>query len=295
MSSSVAWVPFCSTGRCPLPRSAAALAALNSGADRPLLFARTDRNDMVVRQPDVDACIAQIREHDIGLFVVDPFVETHEVNENSNEQIKAVASMLREIARAANCSVLLVHHTAKPPQGMSDGHAGNINTARGASALVGVARVVQTLFSMSEADAERTGVSNEERHVYLRLDDAKANLGLVSPDATWYRKVGVELPNGDEVGVLAPHVFEPASDRFTTQVATEILTLIDQRWRDGNPFNASVQSPRYVVPAMVQTFGLSVRNARRLLRDWIAGGMVASAMYNSDSKARGLKVLRWPG
>ena len=109
-----------------------------------------DRHDQVIRQPDVDACIARIREHDIGLFVVDPFVETHDVNENSNEQIKAVASMFRDVARAGNCSVLLVHHTAKPPQGMSDGHAGNMNTARGASALVGVARVVQTLFGMSE-------------------------------------------------------------------------------------------------------------------------------------------------
>jgi RecA-family ATPase len=103
--------------------------ALNSGADRPLLFAKVQRHDQVIRQPDVDACIKQIQEHDIGLFIVDPFVETHAVNENSNEQIKAVASMFRDVARSANCSVLLVHHTAKPPQGTSDGHAGNMNTA----------------------------------------------------------------------------------------------------------------------------------------------------------------------
>ena len=53
----------------------------------------------MIRQPDVDGCIEQIREHNIGLFVVDPFVETHEVNENSNEQIKIVAAMFREVAR----------------------------------------------------------------------------------------------------------------------------------------------------------------------------------------------------
>ncbi len=269
--------------------------ALNSGADRQLLFARIERADMVIRLPDVDACIARIRERDVGLFVVDPFVETHAVNENSNEQIKAVAAMFRDVARATNCSVLLVHHTAKPPQGMSDGHAGNMNTARGASALVGVARVVQTLFGMSEADAELYGVSQEDRHLYLRLDDAKANLGLISADATWYRKIGVELANGDDVGVLVPHVFEPANDRLTTHAAIEILKLIDQRWRDANPFSASVQSPRYVVPVMVQSFGCTAKEARRLLRDWIANGMVASEIYNSDSKARGLKVLRWPG
>ncbi len=79
-----------------------------------------------------------------------------------------------------------------------------MNTARGASALVGVARVVQTLFAMSERDAERYDIPTEERHFLLRLDDAKANLGLISPEARWFRKVGVELPNGDEVGVLVP-------------------------------------------------------------------------------------------
>lgn len=178
--------------------------ALNSGADRPLLLARADKSGMVIRLPDVDACIAKIRENDIGVFIVDPFVETHEVNENSNEQIKVVAAMYREIARATQCAVLLVHHTAKPPQGASDGYAGNMNAARGASALVGVARVVQTLFGMSERDADWYGVAPKERHLYLRLDDAKANLGLVSPDALWFKKIGVDLANGDQVGVLEP-------------------------------------------------------------------------------------------
>lgn len=270
--------------------------ALNSGADRPLLFARTDRHDQVVRQPDVDACIAQLKEHDVGLFVVDPFVETHEVNENSNEQIKAVAGMLREIARAANCAVLLVHHTAKPPQGMSDGHAGNMNTARGASALVGVARVVQTLFSMSEADAEHLGVKADERHLYLRLDDAKANLGLISSEASWYRRDSVTIANGDEMGVLVPHSFglEP-QDGVSPFLATQILKQVDQRWREGNPYSASIQSPRYVVPMMVRDHGCSPKVARTLLRDWILNAMVATETYDKHAKAQGLRVLKWPG
>ncbi len=269
--------------------------ALNSGADRPLLFAKVDRRDQVIRQPDVDACIARIREHDIGLFIVDPFVEAHAVNENSNEQIKAVAAMFRDIARAANCSVLLVHHTAKPAQGKSDGHAGNMNTARGASALVGVARVVQTLFGMSEADAKKFGVTLDDRHQYLRLDDAKANLGLINSAPTWYRKTGVQLPNGDEVGVLVPHELEGTSSRLSTHMAVEILKRIDERWRNGSPFSASPQSPRYVVPMMVESFSLSPKDARSLLREWIGNGLVVTASYDTHAKANGLKVVRWPG
>jgi hypothetical protein len=182
--------------------------ALNSGADRPLLVAKVDRASTVIRMPDVDACIEHIRAHQIGAFIVDPFVETHEVAENSNEQIKAVAVMFREIARAGNCAVMLVHHTAKPPQGSSDGHAGNLNTSRGASALAGVTRIVQTLFSMSARDAEQHGVDDDERHLFVRLDDAKANLGLISGRARWFRRVGVTIANGDEVGVLVPDQLE---------------------------------------------------------------------------------------
>lgn len=269
--------------------------AMNSGADRPLLFARTDGHGMVIRLPDVDGCIQQIREHDIGLFIVDPFVETHEVNENSNEQIKIVAAMFREVARAANCAVLLVHHTAKPAQGMSGGHAGNMNTARGASALVGVARVVQTLFGMSEADAEQLGVRATDRHLYLRLDDAKANLGLISSDAKWFQRIGVELPNGDEVGVLVPHSFAANHETSSTATVIEILKLIDERWREKEPFSASAQSDRYVVPVMTQRFGLTRKAARSLLTSWIANEMVRSETIDSHSKARGLRVLTWPG
>jgi hypothetical protein len=180
------------------------LLAVNSGTDRPLLVARTDRNGTVLRLPDVDACIRHIRERQYGLFVVDPFIETHEADENSNKEIRAVGALFRDIAHQAECAVLLVHHTGKPPQGSSDGHAGNVNTARGASALVGVARIVQTLFSMSPRDAQRYNVKDEDRRLFVRLDDGKVNPALVSGGPRWYRRSGVVIANGDDVGVLIP-------------------------------------------------------------------------------------------
>jgi hypothetical protein len=183
--------------------------AMNSGADRPLLVAKADRAGNVVRLPDVDGCIEHVRRHAIGLLVVDPFAETHEVGENSNEQIRAVAAMFRDIARQGPCAVMLVHHTAKPPQGGSDGHAGNMNSARGASALLGVARVVQTLFGMSRRDAEELGLAEEERHRHVRLDDAKANLGPPGGATRWFRREAVAIGNGDEVGVLVPAELAP--------------------------------------------------------------------------------------
>ena len=91
-----------------------------------------------------------------------------------------------------------------------------------------------------------------------------------------------------------PHQFESTNNRPSAH-GVEILKRIDERWRDGNPFSASSQSPRYVVPMMVQSFGLSRKDARNLLRDWIATGCVVSEPYDTHAKAQGLRVLRWPG
>jgi hypothetical protein len=79
-----------------------------------------------------------------------------------------------------------------------------MNTARGASSLLGVARVVQTLYGMSGRDADRLGIKDEDRHRYVRLDDAKANLSVITAAARWYERISVTIANGDEVGVLQP-------------------------------------------------------------------------------------------
>jgi hypothetical protein len=44
---------------------------------------------------------------------------------------------------------------------------------------------------MSARDAEQHGIDDDDRHRIVRLDDAKANLGLISGRARWFRRVGV--------------------------------------------------------------------------------------------------------
>ncbi|MBN8959192.1 MAG: AAA family ATPase [Rhizobiales bacterium] len=129
--------------------------ALNSGADRALMVARAAKDGSAVRTPDVDALVERIRAAAVGLLVVDPFAEVHAVEENDNARVREVAALFREVARRGDCAVLLIHHTSKPAAASSDAYAGNQNAARGASSLTGVARVVQTLFAMSERDADR--------------------------------------------------------------------------------------------------------------------------------------------
>lgn len=208
--------------------------ALNSGADHQLLLAKPLSDGTVIQLPDVEACIEYIQKNDITAFFVDPFIETHQCEENSNPQIKAVGQMYREIARRGKCAVGLSHHTVKPQQGSSEGHAGNMNTARGASSLIGVARVIETLFSASKKDAEQYGIKEDERHLYVRLDDAKANLSLASPEARWFIRRSVVIGNEDEVGVLEPIEMTgtamPAKtdDDFNHTIIATLLALFEK-------------------------------------------------------------------
>lgn len=206
----------------------------NSGSTRQLIVAKRDRNGNVIRCPDVDGCIEHIKKYGIKSFTVDPFVETHEVEENSNAEIKAVAALYREIAQRADCAVTLVHHTSKPPEGRSDSHIGNMYSGRGASSLVGVARVSLTLFGMTERDAERLGVAPEDRRKYIRLDDAKMNLSLQSGEPAWFERAAQEIGNGklglqgDKVGVLRPKDFTAEAEAVAERQRNERSGLVEQ-------------------------------------------------------------------
>jgi hypothetical protein len=150
---------------------------------------------------------------------------------------------------------------------------------------------------MAQPDAESLGVAEADRNRFVRLDDAKGKLAPPS-GALWFEREGVAMPYGligEEVGVLVPRSLEPERGGPSTAAVVQILKEIDARWREGNPFSAAPQSPRYVVPVMVQNHGLSPKCARGLLRDWIANGMVAPRVFDTHLKTQGLQVLAWPG
>jgi hypothetical protein len=272
---------------------------LHSGVDaEKFVVARRGKNESVIVQVRAHQLAQFLRDAAIDLLVIDPFVQIHTVSENVNEEIEQVMMALRDISVTANCALHLVHHTRKPPAGTSH-QAGDIVAVRGGGAIVGDAHFVFTLADMGQADGENLGVAEADRKKFIRLDDAK---GKVAPPsgALWFERVGVMMPYGlmgEEVGVLVPRSFEQSqgANDVPTFTVVKILKEIDQRWRDGNPFSGSQQSPRCVVPVMTQKHGMGAKAARRLLSQWIVNGMVAVEEFNSDSKAKGLKVVAWPG
>jgi hypothetical protein len=178
---------------------------LNSGVDQPLMLALRTQEGSIVQSRQVKQAAAEIKAAGIGLVVLDPLVELHQAVENDNVQMRAVMATVRDIAVHGDCAVLLATHTRKPPGASSDGFAGDMDAARGASSQSGVIRVGATLFSASPKDAKAWRMQGNHLD-FVRLDVAKNNLGPLSGQPMWFRRASVEIGGmgGESVGVLTP-------------------------------------------------------------------------------------------
>ena len=93
---------------------------MNSGEERPLVMAKIDDDGFTIVHPDQEVVSRHIIENKIGLLVVDPFAESHTLEENSNPQMVQATAAWREVARKTGCSILLVHHVRKGGNGDSN-------------------------------------------------------------------------------------------------------------------------------------------------------------------------------
>jgi hypothetical protein len=204
---------------------------VSSGVETPLILA-TRRDYGVVATAQVGEIIAEVQANKIGTLILDPLVEFHEASENDNVQMRAVVGQVRRIAQEGNCATLLATHTRKPSQASSDGFAGEMDAARGASAQLGVVRVGATIFSMSPKDAKSYLLpSGKTYRDFVRLDIAKNNLAPVLPEPIWFQREGVMIGggferNGESVGLLRPVTLVKKAGDKTTSAAPHLPTVL---------------------------------------------------------------------
>jgi AAA domain/Bifunctional DNA primase/polymerase, N-terminal len=263
-----------------------------------IVIAQTDpKTKAVIRTQLYTQLIKTIVENEIGVVVVDPFAETFIGDENSNSEMKWAAIAWREIARVTNAAVQLVHHTRKYAGQM----AGDSDAARGGGALVNAARIVSTLFTMTEEEAEKFGIDPEERLKYVRHDDAKANLTLVSGKARWFEKVSVTLPNGrngippDEIGVLSPWEPPGVFDGVSTSQIHACLDRITDGLPDGSGqyYTFSKTSlQRYVGTAVEGELNVDTAQADRIVQAWKQSGLLIEEAYADEKRGRVTKIVR---
>lgn len=207
---------------------------IGSGVEAPLLIAKRAESGRLTASKEHAELIDLLRREEIGVAMFDPFVELHQAEENDNVEIAAVGRAFRAIAVKAHCAVLLSHHTRKPPSGESTGHAGNMDSARGAGSLVGVTRMGATLYTIDEKTAASHGVAEEDRHLYVRLDDGKGNMSLISGKPTFFRRESVNigtLDDPEEVGVLRAADLgrkQSKADRDKVEVMDALRALMEE-------------------------------------------------------------------
>jgi hypothetical protein len=220
----------------PLPLREEGKLFWNSGVERPLIIAKRKKDRSIIEAAEVEKIIARIKRKGIDVFIIDPLVEFHEGEENDNVQMRQVMAVARRIAVDGNCAVLVVGHTKKPPQASSESYAGDIDALRGASAQANVMRIVYTFFNMSKKDAKNWGVSEDDAHLYARMDDAKANLFLSKDRPRWFKRVPVKLggPAGETIGVLEPVALSRGQN-------TDVLETIAKTIAAGNGLSLGKQ------------------------------------------------------
>lgn len=214
-----------------------------------------------------------VRGFGARFVVLDTAADLFGGNENIRIQVRQfVANACGRIAREIDGAVLLCAHPSL--SGMASG--------AGSSGSTAWSNTVRSRLYLTPAKAE----DGEEPDPDVRiLTRKKSN----------YARAGESLTLRWTDGVMVPVEAENADGSPSTHTAVEILKLIDERWKEKSPFSGSAQSDRYVVPVMVQRFGLTRTAAKSLLGSWIANEMVRSETVDSHVKARGLRVVRWPG
>jgi len=159
------------------------------------------KKGMVINHAAVAELVQGVRERDIKLLIVDPFVRCHSVKENDNDGIDLVLQQFQDITEETGCAVSLVHHMSK---GKAD--PGNADKSRGATAFISSVRVAHTLYTMTDKEAAQFNVPIADSDLYRRLDSAKANMSRKSKSPHWFKMQTRKMFFDDEDVVAVPEM-----------------------------------------------------------------------------------------
>jgi len=176
-----------------------------SGRDDDLILARGDEGEIVeLTFQRVERFCEEWRP---DVIVLDPLQNMTESPE-TNDVFRRLGKRLSLLADEADCSIEIVHHVRK-----LNGKAAEMEDSRGGSSLIGAVRAGRVLNPMTPEDAAKAGL---ETHIdHFRVDDGKANLARRAERAAWFRRLGVQIGNGDWVAVAEPWQWPDAFEGVT--------------------------------------------------------------------------------
>ena len=254
-----------------------------------ITLAAEGRDGLITNDALLEHMTKKIKENNIGVVILDPFVSAHLVNENNNGSVQAVVAMLRKLARDTNTSIMLVHHIRK-----TNGDDATVDSIRGAGSLIGAARAARVINRITPEDAQALGVNENESRGIFRLDDGKANLAPPSDKAVYRQMVSVEIANGEHIGVATEFKLPDLFDGVETKDLYTIQRTVAKAEADDNAYRADVRAKNWIGQAVAEQLNLDLdkpgdkARAKAIAKKWISTG--ALKIEDIPSKRHGRDV-----
>jgi hypothetical protein len=224
-----------------------------------------------------------LEERRPDVLILDPLVELHDAEENDNTAIRAVMAKFRALAIQYQMAVVLIHHARKG----AGSSAGDPDSLRGASSIVGAARVVLTVLSMDEEQAGKLGINSKDRTRYFRVDGAKSNYAPLH-EAEWFQRIEYQLDN--EEGVAAAVPWEPPS-AFGDLTSSLLNTALDQIAAGPTPgilYSPSKRggSSRWCGQVLMDVADMEEPRARQSVAQWLESGLLHKTTFHHPELRR---------
>ncbi|MBG0797113.1 AAA family ATPase [Methylocystis sp. L43] len=236
---------------------------MTSGVGNPLLLALENSKGRVEPPAELAETVACVKQYGIGVVMLDPVQELHEVDENDNSAMAKVWASARSVAAEANTSVALIAHPRKPDGASSAGHAGNMHVLRGASSQTGVARIVRTMFSLTDDEAKQLNIPPQDRGRYARIDAAKNNLALKNWRPTYIERRTVQVGANKRSTVPVPVIVH--LDAGLSPAAQKIVDALVVMGPGEHEIDAVLEKAGIPLDAFDDTNGHRARRIKREL------------------------------
>ena len=243
------------------------------------LLTTTPGGQILVNTAVMDKLETLVREFRPDVLMLDPFVELHDQEENDNTAIRGVIARFRSMAMEHEMSVVLLHHSRK-----GAATPGDPDSMRGASSIVGAARVALTINVMTEEEALALGVGTDTRRNYFRLDGAKSNYAPIG-DAEWFQRASYGLTNGDTVASIEP--WKPPSHAPSGDVITAAINGIAMGY-DSAPWSPRISDEPRSFRHLATRLGVTSHIAQKTLLDTLmkAHGVAIGDCCRGKGKAK---------
>jgi hypothetical protein len=198
----------------------------------------------------INSLIEFITANKIDVVSIDPLINTHGVNETSQDMQKVIACY-DDIADKANCAIHLWHHMRKP-----GGEEITIESIRGATAIVDACRSSRILVNMTKAEADKLHHNQKDPRFYFQEFSGRRTFAPPAHEATWYELASITLDNsplfGDDLGVVTPWLHPGAKEiELEPYIIGKIKEVVGaNQWRD------DIRANMWVGKAVAQVVGL---------------------------------------